>query len=449
MERNSLTLAVASIAHPSLELIEELEDMITESDETSSLLLAYGALVANVGPDKELEMVMFLINRIPKKGINSEVLIHVLHALGNTQSLTAMQYILPHTQNREEAVVLAAVTALRLFTGIPLVQQQFMYILGNFTYSVSLVSTVVDSLRDGYSLNREMTFSPELIEILVSVTNSLGDTGLQREVVAFLRSIDNSEILAYADMINTEIEEDSSRGKRSSTSDWDSTSSAYNALIPASERAQDVRDFPNHLGYLWNMYVGRYTGSHRFYLQASAGAFAGFDNNFNFKVKGKAIVLAHVLGRERELLNVLGSYTIRNGQTGKKLYAKFGPAIVLDIDQSPVNSFTEDFPLPSNRKTLFSSSYTVPVWVISVTLSVNVDVGIEGSLQLSAKVSSEEAPKGIATVTPTAYASVDARASVPVLGVSCNAIQLSKSTYIYIQYLKRLLSFTVLLVLVW
>ena len=164
--RQQLQTRDQSIAHPSLELIEELEDMITESDETSSLLLAYGALVANVGPDKELEMVTFLINRIPKKGQNTNVLIHVLHALGNTQSLTAVQYILPHTQSSEEAVVLAAVTALRLFTGTPLVQQQFIYTLGNSTYSVSLVSAMVDSLRDGYSLNQEMTlnFNPELIE---------------------------------------------------------------------------------------------------------------------------------------------------------------------------------------------------------------------------------------------------------------------------------------------
>ena len=415
VERNSLTLAVASIAYPSLELIEELEDMITESDETSSLLLAYGALVANVGPDKELEMVTFLIDRIPKKRLNSKVLIHVLHALGNTQSLTAVQYILPYTQNSKGAVVLAAVTALRLFTGIPLVQQQFIYTLGNFTYSVSLVSTMVDSLRDGYSLNREMTFNLELIEILVSVTNSLGDTDLQKEVVDFLRSIDNSEILAYADMINTEIEEDSSRGKRSSTSDWNSTSSEYNALIPASERAQDVRDFPNHLGYLWNTYIGQHTGSYRFYLQASAGAFAGFDNDFNFKVKGKAIVLAHVLGREGLLIDILGSYILQNGEASKKFYAKFGPAIVLDIDESLVSSFTQSLPIPSHRRTLFSFSFSFTVWIIPVTLSVGVDTGISGSVQLSASVSGEGAPQGTAALVPSAYASVHASVSVSFL----------------------------------
>ena len=417
VERNSLTLAVASIAHPSLELIEELEDMINESDETSSLLLAYGALVANVGPDKELEMLTFLINRIPKKGLNTNVLIHVLHALGNTRSLTAVQYILPHTQSSEEAVVLAAVTALRLFTGTPLVQQQFIYTLGNSTYSVSLVSAVVNSLRDGYSLNREMTFNPELIEILVSVTNSLGDTDLQKEVVAFFHLVGSSEMLAYADMVNTEIEEGRLRGKRSSTSstsDWDTTLPEYNAVCPASKRAQDVLDFPNHRGYLWKRCVGECSGSYRFYLQATAGAFAGY-NNCNFKVKGKAIVLANVLGRESELINVLGSSILQNGEARRKLYAKFGRTIVLNVDESFVNSFIRHFQLPSYRKTLFSFSYTITVWIIPVTLRVGVDVGISGTLQLSGSVSGEGAPQGTAVLTPSAYASVDASVSVSFL----------------------------------
>ena len=412
MERNSLTLAVASIAHPSLELIEELEDMITESDETSSLLLAYGALVANVGPDKELEMVTFLIDRISKKGINSEVLIHVLHALGNTQSLTAMQYILPHTQSREEAVVLAAVTALRLFTGIPLVQQQLIYTLGNFTYSVSLVSTVVDSLRDGYSLNREMTFNPQLIKVLVHISNSLGDTDLQREVVEFFSSVTDSETLAYTDMLNNE---EKSRRKRSFTwsSEWNSTSPEYGIICPASERAQDVRDFPNNRGYLGNIYVGKTSGEHKLYLQGVAGAFAGFDDNCNLKLKGKAVVLAHAFGHEEELVNALASYTLQNGVRNKRVYIKFGTRIVLDVDENYNTSFSRNYPLPTYRKTLISFSDTFTVWIIPVTLRVNVDVGLEGSLQVSGSVSG--ALQGRAIITPSAYASVDASVVVSVL----------------------------------
>ena len=414
VERNSLTLAVASIAHPSLELIEELEDMINESDETSSLLLAYGALVANVGPDKELEMVTFLINRIPKKGINSEVLIHVLHALGNTQSLIAMQYIIPHTQSREEAVVLAAVTALRLFTAIPLVQQQFIYTLGNFTYSVSLVSAIVDSLRDGYSLNREMTFNPELIKVLIHVSNSLRDTDLQREVVEFFSSVTDSETLAYTDMINNE---EKSRRKRSLTwswtSEWNSTSPEYDIICPASERAQDVRDFPNNRGYLGNIYVGKTSGDRKLYLQGVAGAFAGFDDNCNLKLKGKAVVLAHAFGHEEELVNALASYTLQNGVGNKRVYIKYGTRIVLDVDENCNTSFSLNYPLPTYRKTLISFSDTFTVWVIPVTLRVNVDVGLEGSLQVSGSVSG--ALQGRAIITHSAYASVDASVVVSVL----------------------------------
>ena len=80
-------VAIAFLPSPSSELIQTLEHMIVQSDETTPLLLVYGALVANVDPDKELVMVSFLIEQIPKNtGNSSQVLVHVLHALGNTQS---------------------------------------------------------------------------------------------------------------------------------------------------------------------------------------------------------------------------------------------------------------------------------------------------------------------------------------------------------------------------
>ena len=115
-----------------------------------------------------------------------------------------------------------------------------------------------------------------------------------------------------------------------------------------------MSDFPNHRGYLWKRCVGEYSGTYRFYLEATAGAFAGY----NFKVNGKAIVLANVLGHESELINVLGSSILQNGEARIKLYANFGRAIVLNVDESFVNSFTQHFQLPSYRKTLFSFSYT-------------------------------------------------------------------------------------------
>ena len=67
---------------------------------------------------------------------------------------------------------------------------------------------------------------------------------------AFFHLVGNSEMLAYADLVNTEIEEGRLGGKRSYsyTSNWDTTLSKYNAVCPASRRAQDVHDFPNHRG---------------------------------------------------------------------------------------------------------------------------------------------------------------------------------------------------------
>ena len=104
------------------------EDLINESDETTNLILAYGSLVANAGPRQEEKMVAFLTDKIPvDTSENTVVLIHILHALGNTKSPSALEYILPYNGN--EDVRLTSVTALRFFIGLPSVQELFLNIL--------------------------------------------------------------------------------------------------------------------------------------------------------------------------------------------------------------------------------------------------------------------------------------------------------------------------------
>jgi hypothetical protein len=96
-ERNTIILAIASLPTPSYQLIQMFEDLINESDETTNLILAYGSLVANAGPRQEEKMVAFLTDKIPvDTSENTVVLIHILHALGNTKSPSALKYILPY-----------------------------------------------------------------------------------------------------------------------------------------------------------------------------------------------------------------------------------------------------------------------------------------------------------------------------------------------------------------
>ena len=112
-------------------------------------------------------------------------------------------------------------------------------------------------------------------------------------------------------------------------------------------------------------------------------------------------------------MNILGSYVSLNGQMNGKLYVKFGSSIVLDINQNVVTSFTRTYNLPTYRRTLFTFSYPFTVWLISLTLSVDAQIGLRGTMQVSGNLNA--ALQARAEIAPTAYASVTASVSVSLL----------------------------------
>ena len=410
LERSSLLVAIAFLPSPSSELIQTLEHMIVQSDETTPLLLVYGALVANVGPDRELAMVSFLTERIPENtGNSSRVLVHILHALGNTQSLLVVEHIIiQYTQHDDEHVRLTAITALRLFTHMPSVQLELLYALGNFTHSAAMASSIIDALRDGYNQNKKISFNQDLIELLVNVTIDVGNADVRTELFQFFNLVGSPEMLS---LIRTR--DFSSRRKRAATSYWPSTYSPYSVISSSYDRAQDVIDFPCNRGYLWEQYLGKTSSTYQFYIYAVAGAFAGFNDDREFKVFGKAVIHGHAFGRETEIVNVMGLCDARNTTVHTKVYAKFGYSTVLDVDETSATSNSTYRSLPTYRRTLFSYSITFTVWIIPVTLSVNLEAYLGGYVYVSGSLCSCQV-----TVTPSATVSLSASVSVLILVIA-------------------------------
>ena len=307
VEMNSLIVAIAYARNPSTELIQSLEHLIEKTDGSTNLLLAYGALIANAAPDRELEMISFLTERIPEDiPDNYHLLIHFLHALGNTQSQLALEYILQYTQHDDEAVRLTAITAMRFFINMPTVQRHLLNIL---IISEAIVDSVIDILRDGYDEYGEMDFNQELIQTLANATIMFGNADLQNELVQLYVLVGTPEMLSLAAMIGMH-----SRQTRSFTTDWDTTDPAYSALCPQYLRAADVRSCPYHCSFLWAMNVGRDYGTYRLYLESAAGAFSGYgppsncDCDCDFKVAGKAFMRAHLMNSARDVLRVIGAH---------------------------------------------------------------------------------------------------------------------------------------------
>ena len=392
--------------------------MIVQSDETTPLLLVYGALVANVDPDRELAMVLFLTERIPKDiGNSSQVLVHVLHALGNTRSLLAVEHIVQYTQHDDEAVRLTAITALRLFTHMPSVQLELLYALSNFP-SAAIVSRTIDTLRDGYNQNKKINFNQDLIELLFNVTSDLENDDVQAELFQFFNLVGSLEMLSLF-----QARDFSSRRKRATTY-WPSTYPPYNEISPSYERAQDVRDFPYNRGYLCSQYLGKTSGTYKFYIYAVAGAFAGFNDDREFKAFGKAVIRGHAFGRESDIVNVMGLCDAQSTAVRRKVYAKFGYSTVLDVDETSATPFSLYRSLPTNRRTLFYSSVSFTIWIIRVTLSVNLEANLGGYVYLSGSLCSCQA-----TVTPSATASLSASVSVSLL-----VIEVMQSTKIMFSF---------------
>ena len=399
-EKRAVMLAIALLPTPSSQLIKTIEDMITKSNETTtSLLLVYGSLVANAPPDQEQKMVTFLADRIVKD--DPGITIHILHALGNTKSSLAIGYIIPYVQSDNKEVRQTAVNALRFFTGLSIVQQEFISILHKES-SDSMVETILHALRNGYDYDRDIELDWELLECLVKATNDLRNGYLQTELKNLLK------IMGIPTSTLADLMEDGSHRQRRDTGEWDSTSSEYDHITPAFQRSSDVANYPYHRGFLWSWTIGQDSGLYQVYLQTGAGLFAGVNmDECDFRTYGKAVVLAHVLGYDFNILNIEGS----NG----RIYVMFAGIIVFDI--IPPTTYTHE--LPSFQKLIFSNSIEFTIFTVSITLGLDVHASIGADIELSLQHGANRSIQASAAIIPYVTANIEGSATASTV-VCCN-----------------------------
>ena len=112
-ERNTLTVQLAFVRHVSPDIVGDIEKIIQSSnDSTNPLILSYGALAAS-SPEQRQRIVQFLQERVHDAKDNTTVLIHLIHALGNTESSLAESTLIQFIAHNDAGVRLAAVFALR------------------------------------------------------------------------------------------------------------------------------------------------------------------------------------------------------------------------------------------------------------------------------------------------------------------------------------------------
>ena len=361
----------------------------------------------------------FFTNLIPADMTgNTNGLIQVLHALGNTKSPLTVEHIVPYMRHEDEEVRLTAVTALRFFTGRLNIQQHLLDIVDHS--SATMVEAVIHALRDGYEEYREMPpLNQELIESLANITIHLGNLYLQEELVYFLRIVGTPSALTLVDLVV------SSRGEQArlkrATSVWDTVSSDYDIISPLSERKTDVNNFPSHQSYLWSKAIGKYTGDYRVYVKSAVGLFAGGNKcKCDFKTLGKAVVRGHLLEYEADAVKIILLAVKHDGTIKGKAYVKFAQSVLLDVDLTQSRTYQ----LPQYKLvTLFPNlSYTFIVYGVPVTLAAGLRVNIGGQVVARLGVSDTGGLLGTVTFTPNVTATVDAEASATLLVSIVNPI---------------------------
>ena len=167
----------------------------------------YGAVVANAAPEYEERMVKFLTDKFPDNTANNtEVVIHILHALGNTNSSLAVSYITEHLWHTNEAVRLTAVSALRFFVSLAAVQDEFLHVMDTFR-SENLINEIIATLQEGCKNQDTIVFSQSLLQALANNTIILGNPDLQMDLIEFLNMLGSPEALDLVESIEKQSDD--------------------------------------------------------------------------------------------------------------------------------------------------------------------------------------------------------------------------------------------------
>jgi hypothetical protein len=164
-----------------------------------------------------------------------------------------------------------------------------------------------------------------------------------------------------------------------------------------SSRQQDVNTHPRHRAYLW----GKKLGISKANLKGAAGVFFGrSDDCNNMKGYAKAYAEANLLSRKRTLVDIdillqKTPYSI-NG----RLYAQIGGNTLvnrnLNIDGS-TQCRSYNTPLTRSRYRLFEFTYSIFVYVGTVSVGIHADLGV--SVSFDAQVCSSSSVYNLASGT--------------------------------------------------
>ena len=346
------------------------------------ILLILGALARNNNAAVQSKVVNELIRRLntaKSTGNNSEDIVTLNYALGNTGSRLAIDALLSNIYHNDLDAQIAVIRSLDVHLDQPVVQHALITLLSTITED-KVLEEIMMILKDGFSNKVYIDPSEHMLNAIVNATIRLENPNLYELLIKYLILAGTDDAARHINKIIQqynygevmhEYMDDDTRVKRQ----WDSTDSFYDLVASYYDRRSDVRNYPKHKSYL----IGRNYGIDKLYLQIGAGTFNGaYSSGYTKRLKffNKVAARAILLGSTLEVARLEYSERTSGSYRYQKIYVKLGSTVRTSIYRSyshtkkraTCTSSKGNFWYKSGRVFTFQYSYFVYVATIKFYL---------------------------------------------------------------------------------
>ena len=407
-ERNSVTVQLAFVRKVRPEIVAEIEKLIRSSNDTTDpLILTYGALAAS-SPQLRERIVQFLQERVHDAKDNTIVLIHLVHALGNTESSLVDTTLLPLVAHSNPEVRLAAVYSLRYSVESKEVQDALLDGIRNHqdTDFAVAVTRALAAGAEWKQQTRALPVGKNLFEAIMQ--HARNNTGLRAMVYYYVMLLGPNAPKEWMSVMRTGLQK-----RDISTTTWnDKGDSLYDLVEDTATRSSDLTNYPSNKAYMWVKSFGVPDVK----LDVAFGAFAGYGGSANpssFKLYAKGIARVYVYGKTATVFEALiySENKPRGSSISNRVYISIVGKVLKDISKEIPTCKSWTFPLfNSGDYPLLDLKYSIFVYAgtldfsISLTTKLQVDALLDACIQKCVTANAALTPT--VTVTATAGASV-------------------------------------------
>ena len=398
-EKNILLHQLMQLRNTSLHLVNTIIN--TNPSDNDDIILVLGAMARNSNATIHNIVVNELLKRLNvaiTSTNNTDILITLTYALGNSGSKLAIHSLLSNLQHDDIDVQIAAIRSLGHHLDQPIVQEALIMSLA-LADEDKVLEEILMILIDAFDNMILTNPSKEFLDAIVSCTIKLKNPNLYELFAKYIQELHRVDVKEYymsllkqqhnygevsRDLIS-DIDGIDSRVKRGS--DWDAYNSDYDVVASYSQRRSDVTTYPYHRAYI----LGKPYGIDKLNLKVGVGVFIGAYCKTNaskrFKVFAKGVVKLKIFRKTFNPVHLeYSDHTPGNNSLYHKVYVKLGSNVIKNTYKSYyINSSCQ-----SNKKNLWKSGeYTVfnlqfNIWVFVGTVGVYIrgSVSSRGDLNM-------------------------------------------------------------------